>query len=49
MYSRGEIPLELIESAVLKPIEEKYLLNVSAIILVSVISILSLTILLGIP
>ncbi|CAB4005923.1 TNF receptor-associated factor 4-like [Paramuricea clavata] len=35
MYSRGEISLELIESTILEPIEEKYLLNVSAIVLVS--------------
>jgi hypothetical protein len=46
MYSRGEISLELIESTILEPIEEKYLLNVSAIVLVSVISILFSTILL---
>jgi hypothetical protein len=49
MYSRGEISLELIESTILEPIEEKYLLNVSAIVLVSVISILFSTILLCIP
>jgi hypothetical protein len=44
MYSRGEIPLELIESTILEPIEKKYFLNISAIVLVSVISILSSTI-----
>ena len=46
---KGELPIEQIESAIFKPIEEKDLVNVSALVLESVISILSLIILLGIP
>ena len=48
MDSEGEILLEVIQLPVLASTEEKYLLNVLAITLVSVISILSLTILFGI-
>jgi hypothetical protein len=46
---KGELPIEQIESAIFKPTEEKDLVNVSALVLESVISILSLIILLGIP